>query len=71
MIIVMMFNSRSAGDSSNDVPAVNDGDMVELEKSNILLMGPTGSGILIFVHLSNSMLNLKYSNVRYAVFLSY
>jgi hypothetical protein len=32
-------NRRSAGDSSE-----SDTDMVELEKSNILVMGPTGSG---------------------------
>ncbi|CAN1835047.1 CLP protease regulatory subunit CLPX1, mitochondrial [Linum perenne] len=35
---------RSAGDSSNNKKDVMDDDSVELEKSNILLMGPTGSG---------------------------
>ncbi|MQL75500.1 hypothetical protein Taro_007895 [Colocasia esculenta] len=35
----------SSGDSSSDVTNVNDNDTVELEKSNILLMGPTGSGM--------------------------
>ncbi|PPD92198.1 hypothetical protein GOBAR_DD10873 [Gossypium barbadense] len=35
---------RSAGDSGSDIAYVLDDDIVELEKSNILLMGPTGSG---------------------------
>ncbi|CAN1199993.1 CLP protease regulatory subunit CLPX1, mitochondrial [Linum perenne] len=38
---------RSAGDSSNNKKDVMDDDSVELEKSNILLMGPTGSGIYL------------------------
>jgi len=40
-----MLKLRSAGDSHNGEATVNDTDAVELEKSNILLMGPTGSGI--------------------------
>ena len=40
-----MLDVRSAGDSGNKVDAMND-DRVELEKSNILVMGPTGSGKL-------------------------
>ncbi|KAK7850472.1 clp protease regulatory subunit clpx1 [Quercus suber] len=35
---------KSAGDSSNKKVEEMDDDRVELEKSNILLMGPTGSG---------------------------
>lgn len=38
---------RPAGHSRNDkTNAMDDDDAVELEKSNILLMGPTGSGYL-------------------------
>lgn len=40
---------RSAGDSGNDKPDAVDSDSVELEKSNVLLMGPTGSGNLISI----------------------
>lgn len=36
---------RSAVDSNNDEGNANENDGVELEKSNVLLMGPTGSGI--------------------------
>jgi ATP-dependent Clp protease ATP-binding subunit ClpX len=35
---------RSAGDCSESDSCTSDTDMVELEKSNILVMGPTGSG---------------------------
>jgi ATP-dependent Clp protease ATP-binding subunit ClpX len=35
---------RSAGDCSESNSCTSDTDMVELEKSNILVMGPTGSG---------------------------
>jgi ATP-dependent Clp protease ATP-binding subunit ClpX len=35
---------RSAGDTSESDSCTSDTDMVELEKSNILVMGPTGSG---------------------------
>ncbi|KAG2650367.1 CLP protease regulatory subunit CLPX1, mitochondrial-like isoform X2 [Panicum virgatum] len=37
-------SSRSAGDCSESDSCTSDTDMVELEKSNILVMGPTGSG---------------------------
>lgn len=49
--VLTIWNVRPAGDSSNDVKTdvVDDDDEeVELEKSNILLMGPTGSGKLVF-----------------------
>ncbi|GJM90924.1 hypothetical protein PR202_ga07251 [Eleusine coracana subsp. coracana] len=36
-------SSRSAGDCSESDSCTSDTDMVELEKSNILVMGPTGS----------------------------
>jgi len=45
-----MLKLRSAGDSHNGEATVNDTDAVELEKSNILLMGPTGSGIYKCLH---------------------
>jgi hypothetical protein len=35
---------RSVGDCSESDSSTSDIDMVELEKSNILVMGPTGSG---------------------------
>lgn len=41
---------RPAGHPINDkTNATNDDDSVELEKSNILLMGPTGSGNLFLL----------------------
>lgn len=33
---------------------VDDDDKVELEKSNVLLMGPTGSGIFLLKHLEKN-----------------
>lgn len=39
------FKSRSQQESGSYEPeVVDDDDNVELEKSNVLLMGPTGSG---------------------------
>jgi hypothetical protein len=49
--VLTIWNVRPAGDLSNDVKVdvvVDDDDEVELAKSNILLMGPTGSGKLVF-----------------------
>lgn len=37
-------DQKSAVESSNNGDGNEDGDSVELEKSNVLLMGPTGSG---------------------------
>ena len=39
------FNTRSGADSVISEGLVDD-DHVELEKSNVLLMGPTGSGMM-------------------------
>jgi len=40
------FNTRSGAESG--IPdKIDDDDNVELEKSNVLLMGPTGSGLII------------------------
>lgn len=38
------FNTRS-GEEAGSSKTVNNDDNVELEKSNVLLMGPTGSGV--------------------------
>lgn len=50
------FNARSGGVTQDKGRVDDDGsDSVELEKSNVLLMGPTGSGIVIYfwiIHLS-------------------
>lgn len=48
--VLTIWNVRPAGDSSDDGKAdiAVDDDRVELEKSNILLMGPTGSGKPVF-----------------------
>lgn len=44
MIELVDFNTRSAADSGAS-EVLDDDDNVELEKSNVLLMGPTGSGM--------------------------
>lgn len=46
--VLTIWNVRPAGDSSNGKVDAVDDDRVELEKSNILLMGPTGSGKPVF-----------------------
>uniref|UniRef100_A0A1D1YQC0 ATP-dependent Clp protease ATP-binding subunit ClpX n=1 Tax=Anthurium amnicola TaxID=1678845 RepID=A0A1D1YQC0_9ARAE len=50
----------SPGDSKNDVTNVNDGDTVELEKSNILLMGPTGSGKTLLAKTLARLVNVPF-----------
>lgn len=49
--VLTIWNQRPAEDSSNDCKAnvvVDDDDEVQLEKINILFMGPKGSGKLVF-----------------------
>lgn len=41
---VLLVRARPTGDAFNNKADAADDDKVELEKSNILLMGPTGSG---------------------------
>jgi len=43
MIELVEFNTRSTVDSE----LLDDDDNVDLEKSNVLLMGPTGSGMTL------------------------
>ena len=42
----MHLNTRSGVELGNDEAENEDSDSVELEKSNVLLMGPTGSGLI-------------------------
>lgn len=51
-------NTRSGAESGTS-EAIDDDENVELEKSNVLLMGPTGSGI-------NSTLCLHIFSLRMA-----
>jgi ATP-dependent protease Clp ATPase subunit len=39
-----MYSNTRPGAESGTLEAIDDEDNVELEKSNVLLMGPTGSG---------------------------
>lgn len=46
---VLLVQARPTGDTINSKADAVDDDKVELEKSNILLMGPTGSGNLFYM----------------------
>lgn len=56
---------RSAGSTDGDKAEGTDNENVELEKSNILLMGPTGSGNLLndWVMSKCVIFNAEYSGI--------
>jgi ATP-dependent Clp protease ATP-binding subunit ClpX len=48
IILLLGFNTRLGAESG--IPdGIDNDDNVELEKSNVLLMGPTGSGMIITI----------------------
>lgn len=54
--ITTTWKVRHVGDSVNDKTDAADDEAVELEKSNILLMGPTGSGNVFCIYHKSSVM---------------
>lgn len=52
LLFTIVGEVRASEDSGNQKVDAVDDDRVELEKSNILLMGPTGSGNMIILAIS-------------------
>ncbi|KAJ0046969.1 hypothetical protein Pint_05040 [Pistacia integerrima] len=69
-MLTITWEVRPAGDSSSYVVETADDDNVELEKSNILVMGPTGSGNLLLSLTGKTLLAktlARFVNVPFVI----